>query len=198
MGLNIDVLGGKEFLRAFDGQRFDHVHVFAPAIPAPTGVAFRILVGQAGSLSLHYSPACKVFAGDQFDVLKLAPTLVADGLCDLWVDGFEGQCRVFFLNERFCCHVVFLYEVQKGGKGLLERVPAALVRLAPQADRIGHVRCARLELAQQIRLLASVWKEKFDHALVIARHDEDMRCLSHEIFGDRLAAEVCQIDAVHR
>ena len=81
-------------------------------------------------------------------------------------------------TKRFCGHNLVFYKVQKRWESPLEGVAAAFVGFASKAYRVGHVRRARLELAQEIGLLRSLRKEQFDQALVIARHHEDMRGFS--------------------
>ena len=92
---------------------------------------------------------------------------------------------------------MIFYKLQKHWKSPLECVTAAFVGFASKAYWVGHVRCAGLELAQEIGLLSSLRKKQFDQALVIARHREDMRGLPDEFLRDRLAAEICQINAVN-
>ena len=90
MRLGIDMLGAEEPLRALDGQRLNHVHVFASAIPAAAGIALRILVGETGSLRFHDRPAGKVLAGDQLDILELAAPFLPDRIGDLRIDRGEA------------------------------------------------------------------------------------------------------------
>src|SRR5262245_13517726 len=88
--LNIDVLCGEEFLGPFDGERFDHVHVFATAVPTPARIALGVLVGEAGTLRLHDRLAGEVLTGNELDILELASSFLANRVGDLWIDGFEG------------------------------------------------------------------------------------------------------------
>ena len=82
MGLDVGVVGAEELPRPVDRELLDHIDVFTASVPALPGVAFGILVGQDRSLGLHDCRAGEVLAGDQFDVLLLAQTLVLDHLGD--------------------------------------------------------------------------------------------------------------------
>ena len=148
-------------------------------------------------MCFHYCLAGEVLASDQLDVLKLTTAFLADGIGDLRINRCEGVSDVFLVDKGVCCHRLVFYKLQKNWKSPLEGVTAAFVGFASKTDRVGYVRRAGFELAQEIGLLSSLRKKQFDQALVIARHRENMRGLPDEFLRNRLAAEVCQINAVN-
>ncbi len=79
MGLNVGGVGAKQLLHAVDGQLLGHIHMFAAAVVAATGVALGVFVGELGALSRHDGGRGVVFAGDQLDVVFLARVLELDG-----------------------------------------------------------------------------------------------------------------------
>ena len=91
VGLDIHVIRAEKFLRALDCERFHRVHKFTASIPAATGIALRILVGEAGALRLHHGPAGEILGSDQLDVFELAFVFLRDGFGDLRVGC--GECR---------------------------------------------------------------------------------------------------------
>ena len=72
MGLHVGVLSAEEFQHAVNGKLLHLVHHFAAAVPALAGIAFRVFVGQQGTLGFPHGGGGEVFRGDQFDVVALA------------------------------------------------------------------------------------------------------------------------------
>ena len=58
--LDVDVFRSKKLLGPVNRQLFSDVNVFAPSVPAPSRVAFRVLVSQHRALRLHDGPAGKI------------------------------------------------------------------------------------------------------------------------------------------
>ena len=79
MGLHIGVFGTKEFHGPGNGQRFNFVRIFAAAVIAFAGVAFRIFVGKNGALGFKHGGADDVFRGDELKLIGLALEFIADG-----------------------------------------------------------------------------------------------------------------------
>src|SRR5947208_422588 len=77
-------------LGAVDGEPFGNVDIFAAAVIAPSGISFRVFVGEHRALCLEHRSRYDVFAGDQFDLRMLALLLAADGGGDLRVGVGEG------------------------------------------------------------------------------------------------------------
>ena len=72
VGLDVGVLCPEEFLGAFYGQAFHHVHVFATAVVAPTRVAFRVLVADNAGTGSQHRLAGVILRCDKDDGLALA------------------------------------------------------------------------------------------------------------------------------
>ena len=73
--LHVRVLCSEQAFGPLDCQQFHRVDVFASPVPPAPGITFGVFVGQHGPLRLHHGRAGKVFAGDQLDILFLAPFL---------------------------------------------------------------------------------------------------------------------------
>ena len=90
VGLDIDMFGAEEEPGAVDGKLLDDIDVFAAAVPAASGVALGVFVGEAGALRFHDGAAGEVLGGDQLDVFGLAFFLGADGRENIRVALGEG------------------------------------------------------------------------------------------------------------
>ena len=97
--LHVYILDIEETLKPFDGQILDDVDVFAAAVVAPPGIAFRILVGEHAAGSFAHGCADIVLRRDQLEIALLALLLTLDRLRDLGIDA--GQYRAL---ERPCIH----------------------------------------------------------------------------------------------
>ena len=74
--LDVDVLGaGEERERAFLGEPLGDVDVLAAAVVALAGQALGVLVGQPRALGFHDRGRHVVLAGDELDLVVLAPAL---------------------------------------------------------------------------------------------------------------------------
>ena len=71
MGLHIGVLRAEELFHPVNGQPLDLVHILAPAVVPPAGVALGILVGQAAAHGGHHRGGGDVLRGDEFNILLL-------------------------------------------------------------------------------------------------------------------------------
>ena len=78
--LHVGVLGAEQRLRAFDRERFHHVHVFAAAVIALARIAFGVFVRQDGAGGFEQRRAHEIFRGDQLEAVVLPVQLVADGV----------------------------------------------------------------------------------------------------------------------
>ena len=75
MGLHIGVLRAEELFHPVNGQPLDLVHILAPAVVPPAGVALGILVGQAAAHGGHHRGGGDVLRGDKLDIFLLAAVL---------------------------------------------------------------------------------------------------------------------------
>ena len=123
------MLRAEERLGAVDGELFNHVNMFAAAVPAFAGVAFGIFVGEAGALRFHHGTAGEIFRGNQLNVLKLPLTFFFDGFGDLRVDFGNAAARLEFFADvtqladtAFVPVSAFKYGAQKGVDGLFDVV----------------------------------------------------------------------------
>ena len=80
VGLDVDVFGLEEFLRAVARQVFDDVHELAAAIVALAGIAFGVFVGQRGCGRGEDGGGNMVFGGDELEGRFLAMGFVLNGL----------------------------------------------------------------------------------------------------------------------
>ena len=88
---HLDACGlAEELLGAVDGELFNDVDVLAAAVVALAGIAFRVLVREAGPLGLHDRRGSVVFARDELNVVFLTGGLVADDVPDGGIDGLNG------------------------------------------------------------------------------------------------------------
>jgi hypothetical protein len=92
--LHVRGLGTEELLEPVYGQLLDHVDVLAAAVVAAAGVALGVFVGQLRALRPHHGGRGVVFAGDQLDVLFLAPVFGLDGGKDFGVGVFDEDVAV--------------------------------------------------------------------------------------------------------
>ena len=90
----------EELLRALDGEALNLVDEFAAAVIALSGIAFRVLVGEAASLSSHHRRRGIVFAGDKLDILFLAARFGVNPLPQIRIRlGGAVGC----LEHFYCC-----------------------------------------------------------------------------------------------
>ena len=80
VGLDIGVFGAEQFPGAVDGEGFDHIHKFAAAVVAASGVALGVLVAHQLGLRLHHGFAGVVFGGDEDDGIALAAVFAGDSV----------------------------------------------------------------------------------------------------------------------
>ena len=139
--LHVGVLGPEELLGAVNGELFDLVHVFAPAVPAFLGVTFRVLVREHGALGFHDGGAGEIFRGDELDVFLLAAAFGFDvvGHGEVHVVQAQGGRREAHVH---LVHAAFVAAAFEGGGD--ERVQNLLaagggVLLAGEADDIDVV-----------------------------------------------------------
>src|SRR5215813_7429104 len=90
MRLDVHVLCTKQFLGARDGQFLRLVDDLAPAVVAPAGIAFRVLVGEDRPDGLQHRFGDEVLRGDQLEVAGLPLSFRADRLGDLGIDLLES------------------------------------------------------------------------------------------------------------
>jgi hypothetical protein len=90
MRLHVGIVGREQLAATFDRQPFGHVDEFAATVVALARVALGVLVGQHAALGLHHPRAGVVLAGDQLDVVFLAPALVGDRLGKFGVVAFDA------------------------------------------------------------------------------------------------------------
>ncbi len=90
MRLHVGIFRAEQRLGAVDRQLFRHVHIFAAAVVALAGIAFRILVGQLAALRFHHCRAGVVFRRDQLDVIFLAAVFILDGRPQIGVGMGDG------------------------------------------------------------------------------------------------------------
>ena len=90
VGLDVGVVRAEELLGALDRKVLDDVDMFTSTVPTASGISLGILVGEAGTLSLHDRLAGEIFRCDQLDVFELAMMLRGDGGSDLRVGLGEG------------------------------------------------------------------------------------------------------------
>ncbi len=94
MRLNVRVRGAEQFFGSLDRQGFRHVDVFAAAVVALAGIAFRVFVGEHRALRLEHARAGVVFRGDQLDVVFLAFALAGDRLREFWIETGNRHFRI--------------------------------------------------------------------------------------------------------
>ncbi len=90
VGLDVGKVGAEQLFAAVDRQLLDHVNVFAAAVVAAAGVALGVFVGQLRALGGHDGGRGVVLAGNQLDVVFLAPVLGHHSGPDFGVDVGKG------------------------------------------------------------------------------------------------------------
>ena len=85
MGLDVDVLGGEQLLRARDRESLDVVHDMAATVITPPGVALRVFVGEHGARDRQNGFAREVFRRDQLELRGLALGLTVTSIRNLWI-----------------------------------------------------------------------------------------------------------------
>ena len=85
MGLHVGVVRVEQPLGAIDADVLDHVHVFAAAVIAMSGIALGVLVGEHRAHRSHDRLGHDVFRGDQLQVVALALKLLHHDVADLRV-----------------------------------------------------------------------------------------------------------------
>ena len=83
--LHVDVFGTKQALATLTGNGFDLVNLLAATIVAASRIAFGILVGQHGTLSLKHGTRHEVFGGDHLQAVLLSRQLSVEYLGDFGV-----------------------------------------------------------------------------------------------------------------
>jgi len=78
VGLDVDVVGAVQFLRAVDCQLFDLVGVLAAAVVALAGVALGVLVRQRRALGFEHCFADVILGGDHRQCVVLALDLAGE------------------------------------------------------------------------------------------------------------------------
>ncbi len=89
--LDVGELGVEQLLGPVDGEPLGHIHVFAAAVIALSGIAFGVLVGELRTLCGQHRAAGVVLRSDQLDVRLLTRVLIGDGGPQLRVG--LGECR---------------------------------------------------------------------------------------------------------
>ena len=80
--LDVDVGAAEEFLGPLDGQALGDVHMVAAGIVAPPGIAFGVLVGEAGADRLHHRRRDVVLRRYQLNGRRLPISLARNYLGD--------------------------------------------------------------------------------------------------------------------
>ena len=88
--LDVGVLRPKDRLEPLAGQVFHPVDELAAAVVAAAGIALGVFVGEHAADCLHHSRAGEVFAGDQFQPLRLPLLLGGDSRPDLGIFVLEN------------------------------------------------------------------------------------------------------------
>ena len=104
--LHVDVFGTKQALATLTGNGFDLVNLLAATIVATSRIAFGILVGQHGTLSLKHGTRHEVFGGDHLQAVLLSRQLSVEYLGDFGVCFGDRRVEhvVRSLRERRCGH----------------------------------------------------------------------------------------------
>lgn len=104
--LHVDVFGTKQALATLTGNGFDLVNLLAATIVAASRIAFGILVGQHGTLSLKHGTRHEVFGGDHLQAVLLSRQLSVEYLGDFGVCFGDRRVEhvVRSLRERRCGH----------------------------------------------------------------------------------------------
>src|SRR5699024_5340277 len=72
VGLDVSVLGAKEFFCTLDGESLSDIYVLTAAVVALAGVALGVLICKNGTLRLQHCARHEVFARDHFEGVALA------------------------------------------------------------------------------------------------------------------------------
>ena len=94
MCLYVGVFCAEQFFSTFNCKGFYLVHIFAAAVIAVAGVAFRIFVGQHAAHRFHYCGADKVFGSNQFNFIALASEFFTDSRSNFGVT----YCKFFQIH----------------------------------------------------------------------------------------------------
>ena len=70
--LHIHVFGPEQFLGPIDRKLLHHIDMFTTTIPAASGIAFRVLVGEQRALRLKDRAAHKVLRSNELNVILLS------------------------------------------------------------------------------------------------------------------------------
>ena len=89
VGLNVNMVGAKQLLGAFNGKILHHIDLTASTIVAFSRVPFRILVGHDRPLGLQHCLGNKILRCDEFQIIFLPLGLQADGLRDFRIKRFQ-------------------------------------------------------------------------------------------------------------
>ncbi len=79
MGLHIGILAAKKSEHSLQRKTFCLVHIFAAAIIALAGIAFRILVRQHAALGLAHRGRNEIFGSDHLQFARLAIRFLNNG-----------------------------------------------------------------------------------------------------------------------
>ena len=82
MRLNVGVLRTEKLLRALAGDVLDHIHIFAAAVIAMSGIALGIFVRQMRTDRRHHCGAYEVFGSNQLNMVALTSKLIIHRLTD--------------------------------------------------------------------------------------------------------------------
>ncbi len=146
----------------------------------------------------------EIFRGDEFDVLELAPGLVADGLGDFGIDlGQRGTGRGGDEGGGSGRGVhgvgVLVDELEDAGQGVVENIARALVGVYAETDGVGDVEGRGGELAVEFAgeesLVHRLGEEEVDGIKVRPGHGENPIGVGDQFLGERLAAELRDVDA---
>ncbi len=129
MGLDVDVVGAEDLLRALDRQRLRLVDEFASAVIPLAGVSLGVLVGQHRSRGFQDRFADEILGGDHLELVRLPLGLLPDDLVDLRVGLLEERHPVISLAGR--PRALRFLEIRLDPADLVEprRVPVPLERL---------------------------------------------------------------------
>ncbi len=86
VGLDVDVFGAPELLRAVDGELLDLVGVLTAGVIPLAGIPLGVLVRQRATLRLEDGLADVVLAGDHRQRLFLSGVLAGKGVCGRGID----------------------------------------------------------------------------------------------------------------
>ena len=106
IGLNVDVLGTKNLLGAFDAKGLDLVDLLLALVITLTHITFGIFICQDRTGGSENRPAGIVLGRNQANLLMLAPILSADDLVDFRIhfdqcpanSGLRCQCPHCFAS----------------------------------------------------------------------------------------------------